>query len=150
MQIIEQLIWRQSRNLLGCQWSTQSSKCNPKMYPCLSRALVMELLERGFFRLGGFRYNPSLTSLFACFHGCSALCLVCQFVSYLATRGTVRIVIHNTQAKTKTNVPPRTEISEGEQAGCIIEEGESCISALDGHFRIQYSTSATCSSLNIL
>ena len=106
------------------------------MCPCLSTALVMELFQRGFFRLGGIQYNLSLTSLFSCFHSCSTLCVVFQLVSYLATRGTVRIVIHNTMPKQKQMLQPRTEISEGEHTGCSIVEGGSWISTYQGHFMI--------------
>ena len=45
----------------------------------------------------------------------------CQFVSYLATQGTQRIVNHNTQVKTKTNVQTPSGFLKGELQHCCWE-----------------------------
>ena len=80
----------------------------------------MELFGKrtSLLRLGSNRIQSQMIKFLCFLPWPQNIVLVCQFVSYLVTRSTRRIVIHNTaqQHKQKTNGPTRNWNVQGERS----------------------------------
>ena len=100
--------------LLGSKLSP-TLKCNLEVQLSSSKALVMELFQKG-------RVESSTISAdrFACFHGCRSLCFFCANLFHIWQPGVLWDLRNlNAQAKTKTNVPTGNS-TESIPAGALL------------------------------
>ena len=116
--------------LLGSMLS-RSFKCNSTIDPCFAQLGSWSFAIRGQgFYVGQNLVQSLLIQFFRTLSQLKHAMFACQFILFLVTCRTWRIVNHNTKAKTKTNKPTRNGNYKGKMPGCSIVVLQASMSLL--------------------